>query len=283
VPLTETRTLIGPRRAASAPPAVAAFNVVTLEHAEGIVAGAELAGVPVILQVSQNTVAFHGSVRPLVTALVEIARVSSVPVALHLDHVEDPDLIRQGAIAGFSSVMVDAGRLPYTENVAETARQASWLRQHWMFVEAELGYVGGKESQVQSAHNDGVRTDPGQAADFIASTGVDALAVAVGSSHAMTEQTAHLDLDLISRLNEAVPVPLVLHGSSGVPRDELSEAVRAGIRKVNIGTALNVAFTNAIRQWLCANDGVDPRPYLHEARTAIRDVAAEAVNVVSSA
>jgi fructose-bisphosphate aldolase class II len=284
VPLTETRALLDDRGDRDDHRAVAAFNVVTLEHAEGIVAGAESAAAPVILQVSQNAIAFHGgAVLPLVAGLIEIGRASSVPIALHLDHVEDPELVRRGAVAGFSSVMVDAGRLPYEQNVAETARQTRWLKDNLIFVEAELGYVGGKQSQVQSAHAEGVRTDPQQAAEFIERTGVDALAVAVGSSHAMTAKTARLDVDLITRLREGVPVPLVLHGSSGVPDDELAAAVHAGIRKVNIGTALNVAFTAAVRDWLAGHDSVDPRAYLAEARAAIRDVVTHLIGVVSGA
>ena len=265
MPLVETGTLLGAALDADGPRAVAAFNVVTLEHAEGIVAGAETAAAPVILQVSQNAVAFHGALRPLAAALAELARAGAVPVALHLDHVEDPALVRSGAATGFSSVMVDAGRLPYEENVAETARQARWLKQNMIFVEAELGYVGGKQTQVRSAHAEGVRTDPEQAVEYVTRTGVDALAVAVGSSHAMTAQTARLDLDLIARRHERVPVPLVLHGSSGVPDAQLSAGVRAGLGKVNVGTALSVAYTGAVRQWLHTHDGVDPRPYLREA------------------
>jgi len=281
VPLTETGVLLATDRSSRTNSAVAAFNVVTLEHAEGIVAGAEAASSPVILQVSQNAVAFHGAIHPLTAGLTEIARASAVPVALHLDHVEDPALVHRGAAAGFTSVMVDAGRLPYDENVAETARQARWLKQNLIFVEAELGYVGGKKTQVQSAHAEGVRTDPDQAAEYVALTGVNALAVAVGSSHAMTAQTARLDLDLIGRLRDRVPVPLVLHGSSGVPDDELSAAVRAGIGKVNVGTALNIAFTGAIRRWLNTHDSVDPRPYLNEARAAICESVAHIIDVVS--
>ncbi len=280
MPISTTAALMA--AAARAERAVAAFNVITLEHAEGIVAGAGSAGQPVILQVSQNAVKFHGgAVAPLAAALREIAAAASVPVALHLDHVEDPQLIRRGIAARFSSVMIDAGRLPYSENVAETAREAKWLRANDVFAEAELGYVGGKDTQVVSAHADGVRTDPAQAVAFVAETGVDALAVAVGSSHAMTTRTASLDFALIERLRDAVPVPLVLHGSSGVSDDDIRSAVRAGIRKVNIGTALNIAFTHAVRDHLATHDSVDPRRYLAPARQALAEFVRTAVEVVA--
>lgn len=127
-----------------------------------------------------------------------------------------------------------------------------------------------------------MRTDPDQAAEFVAATGVDALAVAVGSSHAMTTQTAALDLDLIERLRDAVPCPLVLHGSSGVPDETVRDAVRAGIVKVNIGTALNIAYSSAMRTGLAADDGVDPRVSLRAARSAIADTVAHLLTVVSS-
>ena len=155
--------------------------------------------------------------------------------------------------------MVDGGALPYDRNVAVTAEATALLHERGLAVEAELGYVGGKDTQVTNAHAPGVRTDPRQAAEFTHATGVDALAVAVGSSHAMTTRTAELDVDLIAALRDAVPVPLVLHGSSGVPDDALRAAVRAGIVKVNIGTALNIAYTGAVRTALTADGDTDRR------------------------
>jgi fructose-bisphosphate aldolase class II len=279
MPLVTTAELV--RGAATNGGGVAAFNVVTLEHAEGIVAGAQHAATPVILQVSENTVAFHGTLRPISAALMALAADAGVPVGLHLDHVEARHLWEQAAAAGYSSVMVDGGALPYDRNVAVTAEATTLLHGRGLAVEAELGYVGGKDTQVSSAHAPGVRTDPRQAAEFVSATGVDALAVAVGSSHAMTAQTAELDLDLITALRDAVPVPLVLHGSSGVPDEALRAAVRAGIVKVNVGTALNVAYTGAVRSVLAADDAVDPRRALRSARAAIGDTVAHLLDVIS--
>jgi fructose-bisphosphate aldolase class II len=148
-------------------------------------------------------------------------------------------------------------------------------------LEAELGHVGGKAGAAVSAHTAGVRTDPGEASAFVADTGVDALAVAVGSSHAMTSRTARLDHELIATLHDTVPVPLVLHGSSGVPDDELRAAVAAGITKINVGTALNVAFTDAVRTALADGAGTDPRSYLAPARAAMATVVADLLGVVS--
>jgi fructose-bisphosphate aldolase class II len=282
MPLVTTAELVA--AAAKRGGGVAAFNVITLEHAEGIVAGAQRAATPVILQVSENTVAFHGTLRPLSAALVALAADAEVPVSLHLDHVEAADLWGQAAAAGYSSVMVDGGALPYDRNVAVTAEATALLHERGLAVEAELGYVGGKDTQVTDAHAPGVRTDPRQAAEFTTATGVDALAVAVGSSHAMTTRTAELDVALIAALRDAVPVPLVLHGSSGVPDEALRAAVRAGIVKVNIGTALNIAYTGAVRTALTADGdttAVDPRRALRSARAAIADTVAHLLDVVS--
>jgi fructose-bisphosphate aldolase class II len=280
MPLVATSHLVAD--AARRGSGVAAFNVVTLEHAEGIVAGAQRVASPVILQVSENTVGFHGAVRPLSAALAALAAEAEVAVSLHLDHVEAAELWNQAAAAGYSSVMVDGGALPYDRNVAVTAEATALLHGHGLAVEAELGYVGGKDTQVSDAHAPGVRTDPRQAAEFVTATGVDALAVAVGSSHAMTTRSAVLDVDLIAALRDAVPVPLVLHGSSGVPDETLHAAVRAGIVKVNIGTALNIAYTGVVRSALAADgDAVDPRRALRSARAAIADTVAHLLDVVS--
>jgi fructose-bisphosphate aldolase class II len=279
MPLVSTATLVGD--AVSRGGGVAAFNVITLEHAEGIIAGARRSGRSVILQVSENTVKFHGGlIRPLAAALAALASEADVPVSLHLDHVETADLWHDAAAAGYSSVMVDCGSLPYERNVAITAEVTKLLQQQGLSVEAELGYVGGKDTQPTNAHAPGTRTDPQQAAEFVAATGVDALAVAVGSSHAMTTRTAELDLDLIAALRDAIPVPLVLHGSSGVPDDMLRAAVRSGIVKVNIGTALNVAYTGALREALTAK--ADPRPPLMAARNAVADTVAHLLDVVTT-
>ncbi|MGW3129857.1 class II fructose-bisphosphate aldolase [Streptomyces sp. NPDC001123] len=262
---------------------VTAFNVITLEHAEGIITGAEAAERPVILQISENAVRYHrGQLLPLALAAASMARSSTVEVALHLDHVTDVELLHQAADCGFSSVMFDAGALPYAENVSATAAAARWAHDTGLWLEAELGYVGGKPDSPASAHTAGVRTDPAEAVDYVARTGVDALAVAVGSSHAMTERSATLDHALIERLREAVPVPLVLHGSSGVPDGELRSAVRAGIVKINIGTALNISLTRVVRDTLDSLPALtDPRKYLGPARDAVASTVHSMLTVLA--
>ncbi|MET8163366.1 class II fructose-bisphosphate aldolase [Streptomyces sp. NPDC005329] len=264
MPLTTTGELV--TRAHAARTAVAAFNVITLEHVEAVIAGAESADAPVVLQVSENAVAYRrGQLLPLARAAAVAAERAAVPVALHLDHVRSDPLLRRAADAGFSSVMYDASRLPYEENLAATCAAVELAHAQGLWIEAELGEIGGK-----GAHTPGARTDPDEARAFVADSGVDALAVAIGSVHAMTTRTAALDHGLLARLRAALDLPLVLHGSSGVPDRELTAAVTGGIAKVNIGTALNQAMTGAIREHLGAHpDAVDVRTYLSAGREAM--------------
>ncbi|MFJ8667640.1 ketose-bisphosphate aldolase [Streptomyces sp. NPDC093600] len=264
MPLTTTGSVVLGAREGNA--GAGAFNVIQIEHAQAIVAGAEAAGRPVILQISENTARYHGSLEPIGLATLAIARRATVPVAVHLDHAESPALVREAVELGFHSVMFDASRLPYEENVAATREMTDFCHRHDVWVEAELGEVGGKDG----AHAPGVRTDPDEARAFVAATAVDALAVAVGSSHAMVTRDAVLDFALIGRLREAVRLPLVLHGSSGVGDTDLARAVGAGMTKVNVSTHLNKAFTRAVRDRLEERPGtVDPRRYLGPARDAV--------------
>jgi len=272
MPLAPLSAILGPARAAGQ--GVGAMNVIQLELAEAIVAGAEAAGRPVVLQVSENTVAYHRGLAPIALACMAIARSSAVDVCVHLDHATDRGLIEQAVDLGIPSVMYDASVLDYAANVASTAAVVEHCHARGVWVEAELGEVGGKDG----VHAPGVRTKPTEAAEFVAATGVDALAVAVGSSHAMTTREAVLDEALIAELALAVPVPLVLHGSSGVPDEGLVGAVRAGMTKINIATHLNAAMTAAVREALVDPALVDPRKYLGPGREA---VAAEVARLLT--
>jgi ketose-bisphosphate aldolase len=266
--------------AASTTTALGAFNIVLLEHAEAIVAGAESARLPVVLQISENCIRYHGSLEPILSASRAIADSASVPVVVHLDHIEDANLARLGITLGADSVMFDASRLPYEANVAGTRAMGEFAHAHGASIEAELGEVGGKDG----VHAAGARTDPEEAARFVTSTGVDALAVAVGTSHAMQSRVASVDRDLIERIHAAVPVPLVLHGSSGLSDSELAVAIRAGMSKINISTHLNGLFTDAARDVLAADPRlVDPRKYVGAGRDAVRDEVARLLRLLATA
>ncbi|MDE9365390.1 class II fructose-bisphosphate aldolase [Luteipulveratus sp. YIM 133132] len=257
---------------------VGAFNVIQLEHAHGLVAAAERTGLSVVLQISENAVRYHGSLVGIGTATRALAEASTATCVVHLDHATDPELVRQAVDLGFTSVMFDGSTLPDAQNRDLTAEVVSRCHRAGVSVEAELGEVGGKDG----VHAPGARTDPDDAAAFVADTGVDALAVAVGSSHAMTERSASLDLELIARLRAAVPVPLVLHGSSGVPDAEIVRGLRAGLTKINIATHLNAVFTDAVRSALAADERlVDTRRYLGPGRDALRDEAARLLELLA--
>lgn len=256
---------------------LAAFNVLHLETAEAIAAAAEETGLPVVLQLSQNCIRYHGALAPIAAACTAIAASADARIALHLDHAEDPALAFEAIDAGFGSVMIDAATLPYDHNVALTAAIVSAGRASGVLVEAELGEIGGKDG----AHAPHVRTDPDEARAFHAATGVDALAVAVGSSHAMLERTAALDLGLIARLHAAVPVPLVLHGSSGVPDAAIRAAIAAGMTKINVSTQLAKAFTHGVRDALADATIVDSRKYLGAGRRALTAEAARLLAVIA--
>ena len=258
--------------------AVAAFNVIHLEHAEALTGAAEQVGLPVVLQISENTVTFHGSLAPLAAATRVLAERASVPVVLHLDHAVSEPLVEEALGLGFTSVMFDGSRLDDAENRAVTRAVVQRCHTAGVSVEAELGEIGGKDG----VHAPGVRTRPDEAAAFALDSGVDALAVAVGSSHAMTERTAELDLALIADIRAQVGVPLVLHGSSGVPDAGLVAAVRAGMTKINIATHLNSVFTAAVRSRLDLDPRlVDTRRYLGPAREAVQAEAARLLELVA--
>ncbi|HEY4898711.1 MAG TPA: class II fructose-bisphosphate aldolase [Candidatus Nanopelagicaceae bacterium] len=248
--------------------AVGAFNVILLEHAEALVSGAEAAQLPIILQISQNCVEYHGALKPIALATLAIAEASTVEVSVHLDHAESETLIKEALDLGIDSVMFDGSKLEYQVNIEASSRMAELCNEYGATIEVELGEVGGKDG----VHAPGVRTNPQEAKAFSEATGVDLLAVAVGTSHAMTARDASLDLDLIQAISRTVSVPLVLHGSSGVNELDLQRAVRAGMSKINIATHLNQVFTNEIRHVLAANpELVDPRKYIQSARSKVAD------------
>lgn len=277
MPLTPTLDIL--RTATEQGAGVGAFNVVMLETAEALVQAADATGLPIILQISENCVAYHGGLEPVARATMALAQASSAPVAVHLDHAESVDLAYEAIDLGFGSVMYDGARLDIDANIAATRDVVARAHAAGVAVEAELGEIGGKDG----AHAPGVRTDPEEAAFFVGRTGVDALAVAVGSSHAMTARTAALDIELIARLRDAVDVPLVLHGSSGVPDSTIVAGIEAGLTKINVSTHLNKAFTAVVRDMLDADDaGVDPRRYIGRGRAAVADETARMMRVFRS-
>jgi fructose-bisphosphate aldolase class II/tagatose 1,6-diphosphate aldolase GatY/KbaY len=245
-----------------------AFNVIHLEHATAFVRAAERAQRPVVLQISENAVKYHGALEPICLATIAIAEASSSPVVVHLDHAEDTELIRRAVALGVTSVMYDGSKLADGENRATTHAMVELCHDAGVDIEAELGEVGGKNG----VHDPSARTSPADAAAFVRDTGVDLLAVAVGSSHAMTTRDAHLDEDLIRAISAEVSIPLVLHGSSGVSDEGMRAAIAAGMTKINVSTHLNKVFTTSVRTTLGADPAlVDSRKWLGPARSAVEE------------
>lgn len=244
---------------------VGAFNVILLEHAEAIVAGAEAAELPVILQISQNCVAYHGALEPILAATLAISRKAKVPAVVHLDHAEDEALVKEAVELGVHSVMFDASHDKYDENVRRTAAIAEFCHAAGVHIEAELGEVGGKDG----VHAPGARTDGRREGVRQGDRGGQP---GGGGGQLARDDGAHRRAGpgADRRSGASVPVPLVLHGSSGVSDEQLAGAVHAGLVKVNISTHLNGLFTRAIREKLAADEKlVDPRKYVAPGRRAV--------------
>jgi fructose-bisphosphate aldolase, class II len=268
--MTLTTSTYWLRRAQVEKFAIGAFNANSLEQLQSIVLAAQEEHAPVIIQISHNAAMYLGAGNRLagLRLVAEMGRVAAemvdVPVVLHLDHGGEMDLL-QALGLGFTSVMFDGSDLPFEENIATTKRLCEIAHEVGAAFEAELGEV---PRAGVPGEEEGQLTDPAQVAEFAARTGVDALAVAVGSVHALKKKEVALDFTRLDAIHAAVSVPLVLHGSSGVLDTSICEGIRRGICKVNVATQLNGVFTQAVREHLAAHpDNVDPRKYLGQGRT----------------
>jgi ketose-bisphosphate aldolase len=259
--------------------AAAAFNFIGLDDFKGIVCAAERQRVPVILQVSQSTAAHLGLDYASALARVAASK-ASIPMCLHLDHATSIDLVAEAISCGFTSVMYDGSSLPFEENLNITARVVKMAHAAGVSVEAELGRVGGKEDDIDVSADDQVLVDPLQARDFVLATGIDVLAPAVGTVHGLYKGTPNIRFDLIAAVDELVEVPLVLHGGSDVPEVLLRRAIQAGIRKINVGTDLQVAYASALRRMLLSETGTPNMRRVHAAAMdAVCDVACEKIRI----
>ena len=237
--------------------AVAAFNIENMEMVKAIVAGAEELNAPVILQVSQST-SKYGSLETYVALVAVEAAKTSIPVALHLDHGTSFEIAEAAINAGFTAVMIDGSKLSYEENLDLTKRVVDLAKTKGVVGEGELGKVGGKEGDVIT--DEDTNTDPAQAKEFVEKTGVDSLAVAIGTSHGFYVGTPVLDKERVAQLKEATEAPLVMHGASGLSEEDVRDCASRGIAKVNFATELRVAYTDAMRKLLSENPEIyDPK------------------------
>ncbi len=262
--------------------AIGAFNAFNLEMVQAIVEAAEEERSPLILQVSQGAIKYAGLEQA--TEMVRVAaQLAAVPVVLHLDHGTDFAQVVRCLRAGFTSLMYDGSAKPFDENVAVTRRVVELGHAVGISVEAELGRIGGVEDQLKVSDLEATLTDPEEARRFVELTGVDSLAIAVGTVHQMTTRTAQLNFERITSIREAVGIPLVLHGASGVPDEGVREAVARGICKINIATHLNKAFVEAVSQALAADPGVvDPRKVLAKGKEAVKEAVREKIRLFGS-
>ena len=254
---------------------IGAFNVHTLEMLQAVVEAAEETRSPLIIQSTVGTVKHLGPDYIAAAARVAADR-TGLPIALHLDHCTDFDLIVKCIRAGYTSVMIDASMHPYEENVARTRKVMEVAEAAGVNVEAELGKVGGVEDDIVVDERDALLADPEECRTFVERTGVHTLAPAIGTAHGIYKGEPNIDFDRIGRIAGLVETPLVLHGGSGIPAEQVKRAVSLGMAKMNVATELRIAFSDAIKDIFAANpDENDPRKYMVPAKAAVKRLAIE--------
>lgn len=263
--------------------AVGAFNANNMEIIQGILKAADELQSPVILQASQGAIKYAGL--DYIAAIVKTASEQvAVPVALHLDHGTSFEQAVQCIRVGFSAVMFDGSKYEFEENIARTRAVVEVAKPVGVSVEAELGKIGGTEDDISVSAADALMTVPEEAQEFARLTGIDALAVAIGTAHGPYKGEPRLDFARLEKIRLLVDVPLVLHGASGVPEEAIKKAISLGVCKINIDTDLRQAFTTAIKQVLAEKPGeIDPRKLLGPGREALKEVAKEKIKLFGSA
>lgn len=254
---------------------VGAFNVHTLEMLQAVVEAAAETDSPLIIQSTVGTVKHLGP-DYIAAAATVAANANRIPIALHLDHCTEFDLIVRCIRAGYTSVMIDASHDPFEENVRQTRRVVEVAAPVGVNVEAELGRVGGVEDDIVVADNEALMADPEECARFVELTGVPTLAPAIGTAHGIYKGEPKIDFERIGRIAQQVEVPLVLHGGSGIPEEQVRRAVSLGMAKMNVATELRIVFSDAIKAVFAANpDENDPRKYMVPAKQALKEAAIE--------
>ena len=263
--------------------AIAAFNIHNLETIQAVVEGAAEERAPVILQATPGTLQ-HAGIR-YITAMAKTAAglYDDLPIALHVDHCPSFKTIIMCIRSGFTSVMIDGSALPYRENVALVKKVVEIAHYAGVAVEGELGRISGAEDGLTVDEWEAALTVPEEAGEFVAATGLDTLAVAIGTAHGVYKGEPKLDFPRLSAIRKAVPVPLVLHGASGVPAEGVQEAVKRGICKINIATELKIPMAEAVKECFRRNPGeIDPRNYMGAAKEAVKKVVREKIRLCGS-
>jgi len=293
------------KRAREGSYAVGAFNINNMEFLQAITGAAEELASPVIIAISEGAIKYAGF-RNIVQMVRFAAEERKAPISLHLDHGKDIAVIERCIEGGFTSVMIDGSSLPFEENIAVTKKVVEKAKDRGVSVEGELGKLAGIEDNVSVAEREAALTDPGEAEEFVKRTGIDALAIAVGTSHGAYKFKGepNLALNRISEIAERVPTLLVLHGASGVKQENVEianqygaklkgtkgvpdtaivEAIRRGISKVNIDTDMRIAFTAYVRKAMAEHpEEIDPRKIIGPGRDAIARVVKEKMKLFGS-
>lgn len=261
--------------------AVGAFNVENMEMVQAVVAAAEELRSPVIMQTTPSTVKY-ANLNYFYENVKVAAQESSVPVVIHLDHGNSFELAMQAYRTGYTSIMIDGSHEGFEDNIALTSAVVKACYPGEVPIEAELGKVGGKEDDLDGGEGDPY-TNPQEAAEFVERTGIDSLAVAIGTAHGVYKGVPKLDFSRLSEIRKAVSIPLVLHGTSGVPDEDVAECIKRGICKVNYATDLRIAFTKGINQVLKENpDTIDPKKYNAKGREEVRKYVMHKMKICQS-
>lgn len=252
--------------------AVGAFNTSNLEITQAIIESAEELNSPAIIQVSEGAFNYAGG-KNIAAIVKTMAMDAGVPIALHLDHGREFAILMKAVRFGFTSIMFDGSKYPLEENIGRTKRIVEIARSVGISVEAELGKIGGTEDNVSVSEQEAMYTDPEEAVRFVKETGVDYLAIAIGTAHGPYKGTPHLDFERLKEIKSRLGMPIVLHGASGLSEEDVKKAVKLGVNKINIDTDIRQAFAAALRQFLEENkEEYDPRKILITAKKAMKDV-----------
>lgn len=264
--------------------AVPAFNIHNLETLQVVVETAFEMRSPVIIAGTPSTVSEYAG-PDYIRAMTEVAASKyNIPIAIHLDHFEDVDQIKKDIDIGFRSCMIDASKQSFEKNIEIVKDVVEYAHKFDTTVEAELGKLGGKEDDLIIDEKDAMYTNPDDAVEFVKRTGVDSLAIAIGTAHGLYKGVAKLDFDRLSEIRKKVSVPLVLHGASDVPDELVKKAIRLGICKVNVATDLKIPFADAVKKYFIANpDANDPRKYMTPGKDAMKEIVKHKIEVCGSA
>lgn len=261
--------------------AVGAFNVYNLEGVRAVVQAAEALHASVMLQIHPSSLKYGGS--SLVALCVEAARSAAVPIAVHLDHSNSAAAISAALAAGMPSIMADGSHLPYNDNLAFTREMTQLAHAQGAVVEAEIGRISGTEDGLTIAEKEAKMTDPDQAADFVAATHVDALAVTIGNVHGEYRSEPKLDFNRLAAIRKSVDVPLVLHGASGLPAATISKSIELGVCKFNVNTEVRQAYLQSLKADLSSAATPDLVDLMQQAIAAMQAVVSEKLQLFGSA